>query len=483
MTTVFSVLFVQALMGAFDNLWHHELGAKLPQRESARHELALHAAREAIYALLFIGLAWVQWNGAWVVLPVALLLVEIVVTCADFLEEDRGRRLPPLERLLHTWLAVSYGVLLGVLAPVFVQWQASPTGLRVAGHGIASWFFTMCGVLVIGWAVRNAIAVRGLRPPVATAGGARRSSGPSILVTGATGFIGTSLTRRLMRNGHRVIVYTRDILQARGTFGPEAWVVDRLSDIPSETHIDSVVHLAGASMLGAPWTARRRELLIASRARVMQELLYLLRRLEQPPRVLVAASAVGFYGVPQGDRAIEEKAAPQPGCFQSDLCVAIEHEARRAENLGIRVARLRFGIVLGTTGGAYPALAFASRLGFGSRLGDGSQPMPWIHLDDAVGLIRFAIEQRTIAGAINAVAPEATSQANFAREMAASFGRRVFLRVPEWALRWALGEMSELLLRGQWAVPAVAASAGYRYRLPTLGAAMRDLAQTGNASP
>jgi len=468
-------MFVQALMGAFDNFWHHELGARLPQRDSARHELALHAAREAIYGLLFIGLAWVEWHGAWVALLTWLLLVEVFITCADFLEEDRSRRLPPLERLLHTCLAVSYGLLLGLLAPVFAHWVTLPTALVFSGHGVASAFFTLAGLLVMAWSARNALAVHHLGSATHPHAVAPRAGASTILVTGATGFIGTTLTRQLMRDGHRVIVYTRDVLQARGTFGPHVWAMDHLADIPAETRIDAIVHLAGAAVLGMPWTVRRRKLLVASRTQVMQDLLALMRRLEQPPRALVAASAVGYYGVPGERQMVDESAAPQPGCFQSDLCIAVEHEARRAEGLGVRVARLRFGIVLGTGGGAYPALALASRLGFGSRLGTGSQPVPWIHLDDAVGLIRFALEQRTLAGAVNAVAPEATSQANFAREMAASFHRRVLLRIPERALKWPLGEMSELLLRGQWAVPAVAAEAGYRFRRPTLKSAMTAL--------
>jgi uncharacterized protein len=484
MTAVFSVLLVQTLLGAFDNLWHHELGARLPQRSSARGELALHAMREIIYGLLFFGFAWIQWQGVWVLVPVVLLATEIVITCADFLEEDRSRKLPPLERVLHTWLAIGYGVLLGVLAPVLIGSTALPAAVRFVGYGWVSWFFSACGLLVIAWGVRNFIAVRQLRPaPAAQAMPTRRPVGPAVLVTGATGFIGSALTQELIREGRRVIVHSRDVLQARRTFGPAAWVVDRLDDIPSETRIDAVIHLAGAPVLGMPWTARRRELLVASRAGVMQQLLEMMRRLEERPRVLVAASAVGFYGVPGNTRAVDEQAPPQPGRFQSDLCAAIEREARRAEALGIRVVRLRFGIVLGRDGGAYPGLAFAARLGLGSRLGNGKQPVPWIHLDDAVGLVRFAMEQPTLSGAVNAVAPEATVQANFARAMAASFQRRVRLAVPDWVLRRLLGEMSELLYCGQWVVPAAAVTAGYRYRLPTLGAALGMLAQPVTECP
>jgi uncharacterized protein (TIGR01777 family) len=300
---------------------------------------------------------------------------------------------------------------------------------------------------------------------------------PAVLITGATGFIGSALTRDLIREGQRVIVYSRNVLQARRIFGPAAWVIDRFGDIPSETRIDAVIHLAGAPVLGIPWTARRRDLLVSSRTGVMQQLIELMGRLQDRPRLLVAASAVGGYGVPGNSQAVDEGAPPQPGRFQSDLCAAIEDAARRAEAAGTRVVRLRFGIVLGLGGGAYPGLALAARLGLGSRLGSGKQPVPWIHLDDAVGLIRFAMEQPSLSGAVNAVAPELTEQANFARVMAESFGRRVRLVIPDWILRSAMGEMSELLRCGQRVVPAVALTAGYLYRLPTLSAAMGALSQ------
>lgn len=480
MNAVFTVMFVQALMGAFDNFWHHELAARLPQRASARHELVLHSAREAIYGALFLGFAWLQWHGAWVLVPTVLLAVEVAITCADFLEEDRSRRLPPFERVLHTLLAVSYGILLGLLAPVFAAWAALPAGVHLAGHGATSWVFTCVGVAVLGWSARNAIAVRQLSrqdDPHAARGPGSAPSGPAVLVTGGTGFIGTRLVRALQVEGRRLIVYSRDVVQARRTFGPGVWVVDRLDDIPAETHIDAVVHLAGAAVLGLPWTARRRATLIASRTGVMRDVLALMRRLEQRPRVLVSASAVGFYGVPEGREPVDESSLPQPGRFQSDLCVAAEHEARRAEGLGVRVVRLRFGIVLGHEGGAYPGLALAARFGFGARLGRGTQAVPWIHLADAVGLVRFALERSTLSGAVNAVAPEAVTQKDFARAMAASFGRRVHLRMPAAPLRLALGEMSELLLEGQWTVPMAAMGAGYRFCLPRLQQALQALAE------
>jgi uncharacterized protein (TIGR01777 family) len=211
---------------------------------------------------------------------------------------------------------------------------------------------------------------------------------------------------------------------------------------------------------------------------VTTALVELMRRLQQRPRVLVSASAVGFYGATPGQsfEPRDERSPARPGQFQSDLCAAIEHEARRAEALGVRVVRLRLGVVLGRGDGAYPMLALSSRLGLGAVLGTGRQPAPWIHLDDAVGLLRFALADASLVGAVNAVAPATPTQADFAQALAASFGRRVRLRAPHAPLRALLGEMAELLLEGQNVVPAVALAAGYRFRHATLEGALAALA-------
>lgn len=488
MTTVLLLLSIQSLLGAFDNLWHHELHARLPQRASARRELSLHAAREAIYGVLFFGLGWFAWHGALAVVVAALLITELVITIADFLEEDRSRRLPPFERALHTVLTIGYGLFLGVFAPVLLDWAAAPTALVATPRGWVSWLFTAYAVGVLCWSVRNAIAAHRLgHGPAEGAAAATPMRGTSrvhivlaVLVTGATGFVGRALVAGLRRDGRRVIVWSRDGLQARGTFGSEVWVVERLDDIPSETRIDAVVNLAGARVLGLPWTAARRRALLSSRVDTTAAVVDLMRRLHQVPRVLVSASAVGYYGAsPEASFEPRDEASPaRPGEFQSDLCIAIEHEARRAEALGVRVVRMRFGVVLGRGDGAYPMLALSARLGLGAVLGSGRQPAPWVHLDDAVGLVRFAMARDDVAGALNAVAPSTPSQALFAGALAASFGRRVRLRVPAAPVRAALGEMATLLLDGQNATPAAALAAGYAFVHPRLDGALRDLAGT-----
>jgi len=477
MNTLFTLLTVQALMGAFDNLWHHEWQAKLPQRPAARHELALHAAREAIYGVVFIGLAWWQWQGAFAAVLAALLGAEVVITLADFLEEDRSRSLPPFERVLHTLLTISYGLLLALVAPLLWGWWQLPTALQPVSHGWPALALTAYGAGVLAWSLRNWLAVRRLRTlgamttqPLST----RRQD--AVLVTGATGFVGQALVAELCREGRRVLVLSRDLRQARAQFGPGVWVVDTLDAIPAETRIDAVVNLAGARVLGLPWTAARRRVLLGSRVGTTQAVVALMRRLEQKPRVLVSASAVGFYGAVNSDVPCTEASPPRPGEFQSDLCAAIEHEARRAEALGVRVVRLRLGVVLGREDGAYPMQALAARLGLGAVLGSGRQRAPWVHLQDAVGLIRYTLDTDALSGAVNAVAPQTPTQAEFARTLAASFGRRVWLRMPAWPLRRLAGEMSTLLLDGQNVQPTAALAAGYEFRFPTLQAALNDLA-------
>ncbi|QIL83753.1 TIGR01777 family protein [Diaphorobacter sp. HDW4A] len=474
-TLIFCVLGFQTMLGGFDNLWHHELHARLPQRTSARYELRLHAMREAIYGALYLAFAWVQIQGWWAIAVGVLLLVEMVVTIADFLEEDRSRKLPPFERALHTVLTVSYGLLLGLLGPRLWDAARLPTELAFTYHGFWSWFCTLASVGVTTWSIRNAIAVwkMGRIAETEAAPPAPQVIGAStVLVTGGTGFVGSALVRQMQHEGRRVIVLSRDPLQARASFGSDVWVIERLTDIPAETRIDAIVHLAGANILGGPWTQSRRNKLLQSRLRITRDLLALIARLDRKPEVLVAASAVGYYGTVHGSARIDESAASDPGRFQSDLCVAIEREVQLAERFGTRVVCVRPGVVLGADGGALPPQVLATRLGFGAIIGSGRQPMPWVHLDDLVGLIRHAMSEPVLHGALNAVAPGMVSQATFARTLATVHHRPLWMKMPAGALRLMLGEMSELLLDGQRVAPTKALASGYHFQHPALRGAL-----------
>ena len=307
----------------------------------------------------------------------------------------------------------------------------------------------------------------------------------TLLITGATGFIGQALVARHLRGGGQVIALSRDATRAQQLLGPKVQVVSRLAELPNSAPVDACVHLAGARVIGPPWTPARRALLVQSRHDVAMELQTLLQRLHKRPQVLVQASAIGYYGNPAQPPAspLDESGPPQPGQFQSDLCVGIERDALGAEALGLRVVCLRFGVVLGHGDGAYPAQALAARLGLGAVLGSGRQAMAWLHLDDAVGLIQHALASPDLHGPVNAVAPEGCTQAQFTRALAASFGRRAWLRVPAGALRLAMGEMSELLLGGVPMVPAAALGSGYRFRYPQLEGALAALASGPKQAP
>lgn len=300
----------------------------------------------------------------------------------------------------------------------------------------------------------------------------------TLLLTGATGFVGRHLVRRLLADGHSVIALTRDPARAAHALGPQVRAVATLGDLSADTPVDACIHLAGARVIGHPWTEARREELLHSRAGPAAQLLAFMHRLNRPPRALLVASAIGWYGKVEtgADLPCDEDTPPQPGQFQSDLCAAIERDAQLAEALGVRVVRMRFGVVLGADGGAYPPQALAARLGLGAVLGDGRQPAPWVHVDDVVGLARHTLAHETLAGPVNVVAPQTPTQAEFAHALAASYGRRVLLRVPGFALRLAMGEMADLLLSGRNVVPAAALRAGYGFLHPTLEGALAELA-------
>lgn len=273
-----------------------------------------------------------------------------------------------------------------------------------------------------------------------------------IAVTGASGFIGRRLTERLRAEGHTV----REISLRRGT--------------PMVPVCHAVVHLAGEPV-AQRWTRSARERILTSRVEGTKSLVKALS--EHPPPVLISASGIGYYGS-RGDEILTEKSM-RGADFLAQVVIGWEREARAAEQLGIRVVALRFGMVLGRRGGALQKMLLPFRLGLGGRLGSGRQWMSWIHLDDLISLIGFAIESAQCAGAMNAVAPHPVTNAEFTHDLARALHRPAIFPVPEFALKLLYGEMSQVILGSQRVVPEAALQAGFEFRFPELGPALRQI--------
>jgi uncharacterized protein len=314
------------------------------------------------------------------------------------------------------------------------------------------------------WSARNWIAVASLAhdgAPISTA-----PAKGTVLVTGATGFIGRRLTAALLAQERRVIVLTRDRLEARAQFGPAPLIVESLDELPDELEVDAIVNLAGASVAGGLWTKARRRVLMASRVETTRALVAFAARLRRQPGVLVNGSAVGFYG-DGGDMLMDESEAAGPG-FMAELCAAWEAEAQRMAALGTRVCVLRLGLVLDWTGGVLPMLALPAQFGLGARSGDGRQWAPWIHRDDAVRMMLAAIDDPAWRGPVNAVAPDLVTQGEMTRRLAAHVRRPQWLAAPARLVRLALGEFSDLFLASQRVMPSAALNRGFVFTRPTL---------------
>lgn len=291
-----------------------------------------------------------------------------------------------------------------------------------------------------------------------------------ILITGGSGFIGQALCRSLLADRDEVVVLTRDAQRARTRLPAEVALIERLRDAGE---VDAAVNLAGANLADRRWTAARKQTIRESRLGTTRSLVDWMAAREHKPRVLVSGSAVGWYGA-RGDEALDEDAAPGSD-FAAQLCRDWESEADAATALGVRVCRIRTGIVLDADGGALAKMLLPFRLGFGGRFGDGRQWMSWIARADIVGLILWLIRTESAHGAYNATAPAPVTNADFSAALAAALHRPALLPVPAFALRAMLGEMADLLLTGQRVMPVRAQAQGFRFRYSDLFSVLRQI--------
>jgi len=324
-----------------------------------------------------------------------------------------------------------------------------------------------------------------------------------IVIAGSSGLVGSALTDSLVRDGHTVVRLMRSGSGAKKENGSgrksetanrsavqadsSAKIINvvwnpNTCDLEGEPFgadqekiegSDVLVNLAGASMAGASWSAERKALLRSSRVHITRELVCAIEKLEDGPKTMVSASAIGYYGN-RGDELLTEDSKPGDD-FLAKMASEWEAEAVKAEALGLRVVRLRFGIILAKHGGALPQMMRAFKFGLGGRIGSGQQWVSWIALQDVVSVIREALQNRAISGALNVVSPQPVRNVDFAQALGRAMHRPAIVPAPAFALEVALGEMAEMLLASQRVAPSRLEQLGFRFSQRDLSAALASI--------
>ncbi|MFQ5851824.1 MAG: TIGR01777 family oxidoreductase [Candidatus Binatia bacterium] len=289
------------------------------------------------------------------------------------------------------------------------------------------------------------------------------------VIAGGTGFIGSVLCARLLELGHSLILLSRSPSPGPISFN-RIWITWDPGHPGSweETidGVDGVINLAGEPIAAKRWTKSQKDKIRASRIDTTRALVSAIGKAKEKPKVLLNASAIGYYG-PRGDEPITEDAGPG-GDFLSRVCTEWEEEAQKAQGYGVRVVRLRTGIVLGSGGGALAKMLPPFKLFIGGPLGTGKQWMSWIQMEDEIGLIVHLLQRPEVMEAINATAPGPVTMKQFCQILGRVLSRPSWAPVPSFALRLLLGEMADMLLTSQRVLPAKAIQLGYAFKYPSL---------------
>lgn len=302
----------------------------------------------------------------------------------------------------------------------------------------------------------------------------------NILITGGTGFIGIPLSRELRNAGHHVVVSSRRQSDSKEilTWSPPALIP---SDVISK--FDAIINLAGEKIAPARWTEEKKKRILSSRIDSTRALVESIKKIPpdllpekggfNKPEVLISASAIGYYG-PHGDEYVTEETPPASD-FLADVCVTWEEEALRAQELGVRVVLIRIGGVLDSDGGALPTMAIPFKFFVGGPIGSGKQWFSWIHRDDVVGIIKFALENNRVSGPVNATAPYPVTNKEFSSSLGKALKRPSCFAVPAFVVKLTLGELGGVLLTGQRVLPEKILKAGYKFKYTDVNEALKAI--------
>ncbi|MFA4980567.1 MAG: TIGR01777 family oxidoreductase [Sphingobacterium sp.] len=304
----------------------------------------------------------------------------------------------------------------------------------------------------------------------------------NVLIFGGTGFVGRNLTEELLANGYQVFVVTRNRQRTANSLENNVKIIEwdnisPLSSIYELRGIDAVVNLAGESIGNRRWSDSVKQEILASRIRTTGAIATAINNRTIQPKVLINASAVGYYGPRQDDEITESAEAGQD--FLAQVCRDWENEAYKVQKDLTRVVTIRIGVVLGSKG-ALNRMAMPFKFYIGGPLGTGNQWLSWIHIQDLTSMIRFVIEHQELTGPINATAPEPVTMRDFCKVLGEVLNRPSWLPVPEILLKVALGQMAEMLLHGQRVFPKKILSAGFEFRFPKLRSALEDALRNRN---